>query len=138
MECCKRPNRSDMHVSVEEEAIIEEETREYFDEIAPKRHTKPQRSEYSSQYVDAFSNNNDGNQSLPELLEFQRLENDPQETTGSGFINVEKSGKSFRIEPDNDTGSHHSSKGNPATNDWVPAPSIEEGFNSDKPNRSDN
>ncbi|KAK7289714.1 hypothetical protein RIF29_03573 [Crotalaria pallida] len=168
MECSRRPNRSDAHLSVEEEAAIEAETREYFNGIAPKRHTKPQRSEYSSQYVDAFSNN--GNQSLSEeLLEFQRLESDPQEkklvydgnqvteefveteyykdlnsvdkhhhTTGTGFIKAEKNGESFHIEPDNDIGIHHSCKCNPATNDWVPAPSIEGGFNSDKPNRSDN
>ncbi|KHN01790.1 hypothetical protein glysoja_028462 [Glycine soja] len=102
-------------------------------------------------------------------MQFQRLENDPQEkkleyngsqvpeefveteyyqdlnsvdkhhhTTGTGFIKVEKNGNDFHIEPDNDTGCHHSCKCNPATNDWVPSPSNEVGFNSDKPNRSDN
>ena len=78
MECCKeRPNRSDVHLSVEEEAKFEAKAREYFDEAAPKRHTKPQRSEYSTQYVD--SNNDDNNNNfIPELVEFQRLENDPQ------------------------------------------------------------
>ena len=78
MECCKeRPNRSDVHLSVEEEAKLEAKAREYFDEAAPKRHTKPQRSEYSTQYVD--SNNDDSNNNfIPELVEFQRLENDPQ------------------------------------------------------------
>ena len=78
MECCKeRPNRSDVHLSVEEEAKLEAKAREYFDEAAPKRHTKPQRSEYSTQYVD--SNNDDNNNNfIPELVEFQRLENDPQ------------------------------------------------------------
>ncbi len=169
MECCRRPNRSDIHLSVEEEAIIEAETKQYFDGMAPKRHTKPQRSEYSSQYVDAFSNNNNSSHSIPEILEFQRLQNDPREkkllydgnqvteefveteyykdlnsvdkyhhTTGTGFINVEKSGKCFHIEPDNDSGCHHSSKCNPATNDWVPATPTEVGFNSEKPDRSDN
>ncbi|XP_057433885.1 uncharacterized protein LOC130726599 isoform X2 [Lotus japonicus] len=166
MECCGRPNRSDSHLSAEEEATIEAQTREYFEEGAPKRHTKPQRSEYSSQYVDNI--NGVSNDSTPEMLQFQRLENDPQEklvyngnqvaeefveteyykdlnnvdkhhhTTGKGFIQVDKSGTGFHIEPDNDTGHHHSSKGNPATNEWVPAPSTEDVFNSDKPSRSDN
>ena len=45
--------------------------------------------------------------------------------TGTGFIKVEKSGKSFHIEPDNDTTCHHSCMCNPATNDWVPATSNE-------------
>ena len=80
MESCNRPNRSDIHLTVEEEAKLEAKTREFFDESAPKRHTKPQRSEYSSQYVDALSpsNNNKNEDSIPELLQFQRLENDPQ------------------------------------------------------------
>ncbi|XP_004500215.1 uncharacterized protein [Cicer arietinum] len=167
MEGLNRPNRSDTHLSAEEEANIESKTRHYFDEVAPKRHTKPQRSEYASQYVD----NNLSDKTLPEMLQFQRLENDPLQkklvyegnqvpeefveteyykdlnsidknhhTTGKGFIQVEKSDTNFSIEQDNDThDSHHSSKGNPATNDWVPAPFNEEGnYNSDKPHRSDN
>ncbi|PSR88348.1 Transcription factor like [Actinidia chinensis var. chinensis] len=77
MECCGRPNRSDTHVPKEEEAKIEEETREYFDGLAPKRHTKPQRSEHSSKYVDdhtVVSNNG----AIPEYVVFQQLEHDPQ------------------------------------------------------------
>ncbi|KAK7305336.1 hypothetical protein VNO77_43241 [Canavalia gladiata] len=167
MECYQRPNRSDVHLSAEAEASIEAKTREYFDEMAPKRHTKPQRSEYSTQYMDAFSNGH--NSSIPELQQFQLLQNDPQEkklvyngnevtdefveteyykdlnsvdkhhhTTGTGFIKVDKSGKNFHIEPDNETDCHPSCKCNPATNDWVPAPSTQVGFNSDKPSRSDN
>uniref|UniRef100_A0A2P2LY96 Uncharacterized protein n=1 Tax=Rhizophora mucronata TaxID=61149 RepID=A0A2P2LY96_RHIMU len=73
-----RPDRSDIHLSREEEAKIEEETREYFEEIAPKRHTKPQRSEYSTQYEDTLSANSNSTTSIPEYAEFQRLENDPQ------------------------------------------------------------
>ncbi|XP_028246187.1 uncharacterized protein LOC114423572 [Glycine soja] len=174
MEFYTRPNRSDIHLSAEEEATIEAKTRDYFDGVAPQRHTKPQRSEYSAQYVDAFSNahhssSSSSSSSIPEFMQFQRLENDPQEkkleyngsqvpeefveteyyqdlnsvdkhhhTTGTGFIKVEKNGNDFHIEPDNDTGCHHSCKCNPATNDWVPSPSNEVGFNSDKPNRSDN
>ena len=71
-----RPNRSDIHLSREEEAKIEAETRDYFDGIVPKRHTKPQRSEYSSQYVDTLSPTTKG--IVPELAEFRRLENDHQ------------------------------------------------------------
>ncbi|KAE8039203.1 hypothetical protein FH972_011633 [Carpinus fangiana] len=76
MEGCGRPNRSDIHLSAEEEAKLEAKAREYFDEAAPKRHTKPQRSEYSSKYVDVLSNNKESNDVIPELDEFQRLETD--------------------------------------------------------------
>ena len=79
MEGCRRPDRSDNHLSPEEEAAIEAEARQYFDGVVPKRHTKPQRSEYSSQYVDDCSSNN----SIPEMVEFQRLENDPHEKVSS-------------------------------------------------------
>uniref|UniRef100_A0A7C9D5X9 Uncharacterized protein n=1 Tax=Opuntia streptacantha TaxID=393608 RepID=A0A7C9D5X9_OPUST len=104
----ERPNRSDIHLSKEEEETIEEETREYFDELAPKRHSKPQRSEHSSHYVDA----NTRSDIIPELAEFQRLENDPQ--TGTGFITMEDNG--------NANGKNYSScKGNPATNEWIPS-----------------
>lgn len=54
---------------------MEAKTREYFDGVAPKRHTKPQRSDYGSQYVDALAGGNDD--SNAELREFQRLENLP-------------------------------------------------------------
>ncbi|GLU11487.1 hypothetical protein SLE2022_282280 [Rubroshorea leprosula] len=177
MESCGRPNRSDIHLSAEEEAKMEEKTREYFDGIAPKRHTKPQRSDYSSKYVDALvtdddggdGNNNNNNNSIPEYNEFQRLEHeDPQKivfngtkvteefveteyykdlncvgkqhhTTGTGFINMENSNDGcFSLEPDQATESHASSRGNPATNEWIPAAAESVAFNSDKPNRSDN
>nr|XP_027089252.1 uncharacterized protein LOC113710437 [Coffea arabica] len=81
MECCTRPNRSDVHVSKEEEAKLEESTRDYFDAMAPKRHTKPQRSDYSKTYTDSCSDD-----VIPEHVRFQLLENDPQKlgrTSGS-------------------------------------------------------
>ncbi|KAK9279849.1 hypothetical protein L1049_013531 [Liquidambar formosana] len=170
MECCGRPNRSDIHLSREEEVKIEEDTREYFDGIAPKRHTKPQRSEYSSQYVDTLSNgdaNKDGD-IIPELVEFQRLENDPQKlvyngnkvteefvateyykdlncidkqhhTTGTGFIKMENAnGTCFSVAPSCETSCHASCQGNPATNDWIPSAADTASFVSDKPHRSDN
>jgi len=72
-----RPNRSDVHLSAQEEASLEAKTRDYFDGVAPQRHTKPQRSDYSTRYVDAFSNTKQS--SIPEFIHFQNLENDPQE-----------------------------------------------------------
>ncbi|XP_050204022.1 uncharacterized protein LOC126654027 isoform X2 [Mercurialis annua] len=131
----RRANRSDVHVSVEEEAQMEEETRDYFDGLAPKRHTKPQRSEYSAQYADSDSNSETP---IPELVEFQRLEAQPQ--TGTGFIKMEDANeKGFSLASDSVTSCHASSKGNPATNDWIPAASSDTvTFPSDKPKRSDN
>ena len=75
MECCRRPNRSDAHGTMEEEAEMEAKTRLYFDGVAPKRHTKPHRSDYSDNYVDALPA--DSAQAIPENLTFQRLENLP-------------------------------------------------------------
>ena len=76
MESRGRPNRSDVHLSQEEAARIEEQTREHFDEIAPKRHAKPGRSEYSAQYVDPQSDRR--HEDIPEFHKFQHLQNDPQ------------------------------------------------------------
>ncbi|CAI9097563.1 OLC1v1034026C2 [Oldenlandia corymbosa var. corymbosa] len=154
MDCCiMRPNRSDVHLSREEEAKMEEATRQHFDSLAPKRHTKPQRSEYSKTYTDAVSLSG-GDVIPPEFVEFQRLENDHSEklvykngnheaeefveteyykdlngvdkqhhTTGTGFISMDNmKGKSFSLDPDSDIDHHDSCKGNPATNDWIPAP----------------
>lgn len=75
MEFVRRPNRSDIHLSKEDEAKIEGETREYFDNLAPKHHTKPQRSEYASEYVDALDVCADD---ASELQAFQRLQKDTQ------------------------------------------------------------
>ncbi|KAL3518105.1 hypothetical protein ACH5RR_020694 [Cinchona calisaya] len=166
MECCTRPNRSDVHLSKEEEAKMEEATRDYFDGVAPKRHTKPQRSEYSKTYTDAISCS--ATDVIPENVQFQLLENDSQKLvhnggqayeefveteyykdlncidkqhhkTGSGFIAVENmKGKSFSLEPDSATDHHSSCKGNPATNEWIPVANDEVTFISDKPKRSDN
>ncbi|XP_015873895.3 uncharacterized protein LOC107410922 isoform X1 [Ziziphus jujuba] len=153
--CGGRPNRSDIHLSRGEEAEIEATTRNHFDGITPKRHTKPQRSEYSSKYVDSLSNG--AQQCIPEFLEFQRLENHPDQqklnwdtrdlreefveteyykdlncadkihhTTGTGFINIDRtSDKRYNLAPDTVTACHDSCKGNPATNEWIPEPAID-------------
>nr|CAB3501315.1 unnamed protein product [Digitaria exilis] len=65
-----RPNRSDAHLSPEDEAAREAEVREYFDDAAPKRHAKPSRSEHSAVYADALVPDD----SHPELDKFQDLE----------------------------------------------------------------
>lgn len=69
-----RPNRSDVHLPPNEEAKREEEAREYFDGIAPKRHSKPTRSEYSTLYQDALAGDDVGHGPAPELSKFQQLE----------------------------------------------------------------
>nr|GLL30955.1 uncharacterized protein LOC109173775 [Ipomoea trifida] len=121
MACCGKPNRSDVHLSAQEEAAMEEATRKHFDALAPNRHSKPQRSDYSSTYTDTYSNGVHGDAEIPELLQFQRLEKDQQ--TGTGFIEVEGALRnSFKIEPDSPAEFHASCKGNPATNEWIPAP----------------
>ncbi|KAL7173270.1 hypothetical protein ACSBR2_032685 [Camellia fascicularis] len=168
MEGCGRPNRSDIHLSKEEEAKMEEETREYFDGLAPKRHAKPQRSDHSSHYVEILSNCHD-NGVIPEQLVFQQLQHhDSQKlvyngsevreefveteyyrdlngidkqhhTTGTGFITVENAnGMNFNLASDTATDCHASCKANPATNDWIPAANDTVAFVSDKPKRSDN
>ncbi|XP_058109286.1 uncharacterized protein LOC131252648 isoform X1 [Magnolia sinica] len=162
-----RPARSDAHLTLEEEAKIEAEARECFEEVAPKRHTKPQRSDYSSDYNDALETS-DPNATIPELSKFQDLESDSQKltytaieateeyvetdyykdlnyvdkqhhTTGTGFIKVENANDSYlSLAPDSDSFDCHAScKGNPATNEWIPAADTVIPP-SDKPNRSDN
>ncbi|XP_068644501.1 uncharacterized protein [Aristolochia californica] len=160
----ERPNRSDVHLSSEEEAKRADETREYFDEIAPKRHSKPMRSEYSARYEDSLQSSD----AIPELAKFQDLEshsekvicngseaveeyveteyykdlngvNKQHHTTGTGFIKMENSsGNQFHLDPDTDLSDHRAPcKGNPATNEWIPAAETVTTI-SDKPNRSDN
>ncbi|XP_039131673.1 uncharacterized protein LOC120268293 isoform X2 [Dioscorea cayenensis subsp. rotundata] len=165
MAAMARPDRSDAHLPPEQEAKIEEETREYFEGIAPKRHTKPSRSEYSSVYSDALQPSDQT--SIPELDKLRELESHPQKlvyngtepseeyveteyytdlngvdkehhTTGTGFIKMEKSNDScFELTPTSDvTDGHKSSMCNPATNEWIPsAESVIPVSN--KPHRSD-
>lgn len=72
-----RPNRSDVHLSGEEAAKAEAAAREYAEAAAPKRHTKPQRSEYSADYADALSADD---QVIAEYAHFQQLEKDTEVT----------------------------------------------------------
>lgn len=167
METGNRPNRSDAHLSKEEEAKIEGETREYFDGLAPRRHTKPQRSEYAAQYVDDLPNDEDDDGVIPEYVEFQHLEQNSEKlvyegkkasdefveteyykdlngvdkqhhTTGTGFIKVDGTNTAaFDLGPESENFHHASSKGNPATNEWTPAPPDMGSFVSDKPHRSE-
>lgn len=66
-----RPSRSDEHLLPEEEARIEAEARGYFDDMAPKRHTKPSRSD-----PDALLHvlPSVAATPIPELCKFQDLE----------------------------------------------------------------
>ncbi|XP_076896783.1 uncharacterized protein LOC143549890 [Bidens hawaiensis] len=165
MEVSSRPSRSDAHLSREAEAKIEGETRDYFDGVAPKRHTKPQRSEYAAKYVDALNNDQD-DAVIPEYTEFQHLEQNTEKlvyasheasdefveteyykdlngvdkqhhTTGTGFIKVDN-GSGFNLVPESEHEHHASCKGNPATNEWTPARADTASFVSNKPPRSDN
>lgn len=159
-----RPNRSDIHLSEEEAAKAEAAARDYAEAAAPKRHTKPQRSEYSADYTDALSADD---QVITEYTHFQQLEKDSEKlvysgsqaaeefteteyykdlscidkqhhTTGTGFIKVDNTnGNGFSLAPESATECHASCKGNPATNDWVPAPSGKVDFITGKPSRSD-
>ncbi|PIM98699.1 hypothetical protein CDL12_28819 [Handroanthus impetiginosus] len=159
-----RPNRSDVHLNGEEAAKVEEATRHYFDDLAPKRHTKPQRSEHSSAYVDTLSSTG---HVIPEYEQFQHLEKEDiqklvysgnkvaeefmeteyyrdlsgidkqHHTTGTGFIKVDnKNGEGFSLAPDSASECHPSCKGNPATNEWTPAANDKVDFISGKPKRS--
>lgn len=69
-----RPNRSDAHLSAEDEATLEAKVREYYDDAAPRRHTKPSRSEHSAVYADALVPDDAAGNSHPELDKFQELE----------------------------------------------------------------
>ncbi|XP_022949310.1 uncharacterized protein LOC111452699 isoform X1 [Cucurbita moschata] len=169
MENGQKPGRSDARLSIEEEREMEAKTREYFNGVAPKRHTKPQRSEFSAHYVDSVNRKDDY---IPELAVFQRLESDPRErlacdgqngniseefvetkyyddlnyvdkqhhhTTGTGFIKMENGDcKGFKLAADSATATccHASCRGNPATNEWIPASNDQENVISGKPNRS--
>uniref|UniRef100_A0A0E0KBP5 Maternal effect embryo arrest 59 n=1 Tax=Oryza punctata TaxID=4537 RepID=A0A0E0KBP5_ORYPU len=159
-----RPARSDAHLSPEVEAAMEAEVREYYDEAAPKRHSKPSRSEPSAVYTDALVPDD----SHPELDRFQQLEAHTEKlvceggkavdefveteyykdlgcvgkqhhTTGTGFIKMDKpsADASFHLSNDPDASERHAScKGNPATNEWIPSADTVYPA-SDKPNRSD-
>ncbi|KAK8952407.1 hypothetical protein KSP39_PZI004120 [Platanthera zijinensis] len=71
-----RPDRSDAHLPPEEEARREEEARDYFGGIAPKRHTKPSRSDYSTFYSDDLPPSDCD--SIPELDKLRHLEDNQE------------------------------------------------------------
>ncbi|KAG1337771.1 UPF0176-like protein [Cocos nucifera] len=159
------PARSDVHLPPEEAAKIEAEARAYFQGIAPKRHSKPSRSEYSTVYSDALTPSDEDY--IPEIDKLRDLQADPQKlvcdggevveeyveteyykelncidkqhhTTGTGFIKVEKSnGSGIDLGPVSPaSGRNVSCRGNPATNEWIPSADTVAPI-SNKPNRSD-
>ncbi|GLJ50122.1 hypothetical protein SUGI_1066420 [Cryptomeria japonica] len=159
-----KPSRSEELSSLEIQEQMEQNVKEQFDAAAPKRHTKPQRSEYSSQYTDKLFPQGSGLQ-IPEYTKFQELESHKDEliytgdspaeefietdyykdlndidkehhTTGTGFIKVgRKSDSDFHLGSVSNGSFQHTTT-NPATNEWVP--SAEQALpNSNKPKRSD-
>ncbi|KAL2479927.1 maternal effect [Abeliophyllum distichum] len=69
-------------VNPKEEVKIEEETRDHFDALAPKRNTKPQRSEYSSTYTNVLNSIN--GVINPKYAQFHLLEKDTQKLVYNG------------------------------------------------------
>ena len=161
----RKPSRSEELSSLEKQEQIEQKVKENFDAAAPKRHTKPQRSEYASQYTDKLFPQDSHDQQIPEYTKFQELESHKDEliqsgdspveefmethyyqdlsdidkehhTTGSGFIRVEtKSDSDFHL-GDVSNGSFQHTTTNPATNEWIP--SAQQALpESNKPKRSD-
>lgn len=72
----RRPDRSDQSLPPEEAARIEAEAREYFEKVAPKRPSKPSRSDPSDVRSDSIVSSD--LDSIPELDKLRRLESDPQ------------------------------------------------------------
>ncbi|KAF3334101.1 hypothetical protein FCM35_KLT20705 [Carex littledalei] len=162
----RRPDRSDQSLPPEEAARIEAEVRDYFETVAPKRPSKPPRSDPSDAH--SYSIGSSDPDSIPELDKLRRLESDPQglvvdggevaeeyvetgyydgincmdkqhHTTGTGFIKVEKpNGPAFDVQTISYTNcvNHACYKSNPATNDWVPSSETVIPISS-KPNRSE-
>ncbi|KAJ4795812.1 Maternal effect embryo arrest 59 [Rhynchospora pubera] len=162
----RRPDRSDQSLPPEEAARIEAEVRDYFEKVAPKRHSKPPRSDPSDPYSDSLVSSDPD--LIPELDKLRRLESDPQRlvvdggevveeyveteyydgincidkqhhTTGSGFIKVEKPNKpAFDAQTVSYTScvSNGCYRSNPATNDWIPSTETVIPI-STKPNRSE-
>jgi hypothetical protein len=69
-----RPSRSDEHLLPHEEARIEAEAREYFDGAAPKRHTKPSRSDPEALLPANAAAAAAADAPIPELAKLQELE----------------------------------------------------------------
>lgn len=78
----RRPSRSDEHLAVEEEARMEAEVREYFDDMNPKRHTKPSRSDPPDSLLHVLDN---PDAPILELRKFQDLEAHSQSQVGIYF-----------------------------------------------------
>jgi hypothetical protein len=72
----RRPDRSDQSLPPEEAARVEAEAREYFEKSAPKRPSKPPRSDPSDALSDSIVSSDPD--SIPELDKFRRLESDSQ------------------------------------------------------------
>ncbi|OAY77183.1 hypothetical protein ACMD2_06118 [Ananas comosus] len=93
MATAQRPARSDAHLPPEEAARIEAEVRGYFAKVAPRRHTKPSRSDCDN---DDAASSSDALQypldqlPIPELEKLRRLVSDPQKLVAEGSEVVEE------------------------------------------------
>ncbi|XP_021908070.1 uncharacterized protein LOC110822297 isoform X2 [Carica papaya] len=159
-----KPSRSDEVLDADEQIKIANEVRAHFDSLAPKRHTKPNRSEQDMADSAMPLLRHDmpehdrllslQSQSYDEYVETQYYKElasvDKQHhTTGSGFIRMVRGGGEeeegyggvIRL------GSGHVGEGlvekrtfrsNPATNDWISTVEDDDRvFISSKPNRSE-
>nr|CAB3465071.1 unnamed protein product [Digitaria exilis] len=81
-----RPARSDAHLSPEEAARVEAEVRGYFDSVAPRRPSKPSRSDPSE---DAGAEADAGDHDLPEVRKLRDLEAKPQKLVLDGGGDVD-------------------------------------------------
>ncbi|KAG0484122.1 hypothetical protein HPP92_012206 [Vanilla planifolia] len=139
-----RPERSDAHLPPEEARRIEDEARRYYEEMKPKRHPKPARSDPS---IDDVTEGEgliyEGGEVVDDYIETAycvRLQviDKQHHTTGTGFIKMDKpNGSDLNLKPISTNVSQASCKWNPATNDWVPEANQQMIPVSRKPNRSD-
>eukprot|EP01018_Ginkgo_biloba_P015497 Gb_36212 [translate_table: standard] len=146
-----KPSRSDEVMDADYQLKIAEQVKSKFEELAPKRPRKPDRSEFSDKpdFSDPFYEGE-----IPELKKFEQLECqseplfynsangnfEPDEfveteyykdlnavdkqhhTPGNGFIKLESNGGSyFRLAFEENGMERIPIRSNPATNDWIPS-----------------
>lgn len=160
-----KPNRSEEQGTLEEQEQHAQKVRAYLDATAPKRQLKPARSD-AAEKLSSMAEETTGSDP-PEHVKYLQLvatgvpletqgSGDASEdyteseyyqymaaidkahhTTGSGFIKVDKLPEGFHLSdtPPGALRKHHS--GNPAMNDWEPAPPCTSMAASSKPSRSE-
>ncbi|KAF7054519.1 hypothetical protein CFC21_062181 [Triticum aestivum] len=162
-----RPSRSDAHLSPVDEAVRVDEVRGYYDGAAPKRHSKPPAattppctptrspapaptaptpSSTSSRTWKPTPRNWCARAGRRARSSWRRSTTRTSAASASSITRLARAssrwtgpaGASFELSEDPDaTERHASSKGNPATNEWIPSADTVYQEESDKPNRSD-